>query len=47
MQSEVSAFDMNEEMKEEEKEEDKIARVQAEELSKERQTILKVRKELA
>lgn len=27
MQSEVSAFDMNEEMKEEEKEEDKIARV--------------------
>jgi hypothetical protein len=45
MQSEVSAFDENEEMKEDE--EDKVARVKAEELSKERQTILKTRKELA
>ena len=43
MQSEVSAFDDNEEMKEEE---DRIAQVQAEELSKERQSVLKVRKEM-
>lgn len=44
MVSEISAFDMDEEMKEGE---ELIATVKAEELSKERQAVLALRKELS